>query len=163
MMKTISSFLFLSAIVCLLTLGACQQKKNTETVAEPAPAAPSAPAYPALGNREISQLYANADKIDIIFYNLPISVNQEDIASVRNTVLYISPVGTVIKTNCQPLGRMSWMAKGEIMQEADVYCETGCNYLVFMKDNKPVAANALELAGIEFFKNIISQVEKTKK
>lgn len=161
-MKNITVFLSLAVILGLLTLDACQPKKNTEAIAEPAPALPAAPAYPALGNREISQLYASADKIDIIFYNLPISVSQESIASVRNSVLYISPVGTLLNANCRPLGRMSWMAKGEIIQEADVYCETGCNYLIFMKDNKPVAANALELAGIEFFKNIISQVEKSK-
>ena len=152
----------LTAFLGLITIEACQPKKNTDAAAEPAPPAPAVPAYPALGNREISQLYASADKIDIIFYNLPISVNQEDIASVRNTVLYISPVGSVMNAGCQPLGRLSWMSKGVIMQEADVYCDTGCNYLIFMKDNKPFAANAMELAGVEFFKNIISQVEKAK-
>lgn len=161
-MKILSTCLSVATIVCLLTINACQPKKDAEVTAEAAPPVPAAPAYPALGNREISQLYASADKIDIIFYNLPISVNQEDPASVKNTVLYISPASSVLSTTCQPLGRMSWMSKGVIMQEADVYCATGCNYLIFMKDNKPFAANALELAGIEFFKNIISQVEKAK-
>lgn len=160
MIKNLYFALSLCTIFSLIVIEACQPKKNTEVTEEAA--APPAPAYPALSNREISQLYANADKIDIIFYDLPISVNQEDISSVRNTVLYISPVSSVINTGCKALGRMSWMSKGVIMQEADVYCATGCTYLIFMKDNKPVAANALELAGVEFFKNILSQVEKNK-
>ena len=37
----------------------------------------------------------------------------------------------------------------------------GCEYLLFMEDSKPVAANAMSQAGIQFFKNIISQVEQT--
>lgn len=160
MIKTLYVVLSLCTILSVTAIEACQPKKNTEVTEEVA--APPAPAYPALGNREISQLYANADKIDIIFYDLPISVNQDDISSVRNTVLYISPASSVINTNCKALGRMSWMSKGVIMQEADVYCNTGCTYLIFMKDNKPFAANALELAGVEFFKNILSQVEKNK-
>lgn len=160
MIKTLYVVLSLCTILSVTAIEACQPKNNTEVTEEVA--APPAPAYPALGNREISQLYANADKIDIIFYDLPISVNQDDISSVRNTVLYISPASSVINTNCKALGRMSWMSKGVIMQEADVYCTTGCTYLIFMKDNKPFAANALELAGVEFFKNILSQVEKNK-
>jgi hypothetical protein len=162
MMKQLATLLILLALTGLLSIEACQQKKETEVAADAAQPAPAVPAYPALGNREISELYASADKVDIIFYNLPISVNQEDASSVRNTVLYISPVAAVMNAGCKPLGRLSWMSKGVIVQEADVYSDSGCNYLIFMKDNKPVAANALELAGIEFFKNIISQVEKNK-
>jgi len=156
----------LLCIVCslLITAWSCKSDK-TEAQTTPevaAPAAPAAPSYPPLGNQVVSQLYADADKVDIIFYNLPISVNQEDPASVKNTVLYVAPASPNITAACQPLGRLTWMAKGSIIKEADIYCEEGCQYLLFIENNKPVAANALQQAGVDFFKNIISQVEKQK-
>jgi hypothetical protein len=158
------SFLF-SFTVCLLILSwSCKPEKSEEQTetAVAAPAAPAPPAYPPLGNQVVAQLYADADKVDIIFYNLPISVNQEDPASVKNTVLYVAPASPNITATCQPLGRLTWMAKGSIIKEADIYCEEGCQYLLFIENNKPVAANALQQAGVDFFKNIISQVEKQK-
>ena len=147
----------------LLSIGlACKPEVKTET-SEPAAAVPAAPTYPALGNEAIGLLYGQADKVDIIFYNLPISVNQEDPSSVKNTVLFVSPATPNITGNCKPLGRLSWMQQGTIIREADVYCDTGCEYLLFMQDNKPFAANAMGPAGVAFFKNIISQVDQIKK
>lgn len=130
--------------------------QETEQVAEP-----SVPAYPALGNEVVSDLYAKADKVDIIFFYLPVSVNQEDPATVKSTVLYISPAAPKITAECKSVARISWISDGTIIREADVYVADGCEYLLFMEDSKPVAANAMSQAGIQFFKNIISQVEQT--
>jgi hypothetical protein len=155
--------LFISCFLSVTTLS-CQKAKTTETVESPAaPAVPPPPVYPALGNQDISQLYSQADKVDIIFYELPISVNQEDPNSVKSTVLYVSPAAPNITATCKPLGRLSWMHQGKIIREADVYCATGCEYLLFMEGNTPVAANAMGPEGVSFFKNILSQVEKLKK
>ena len=158
--------IFLVCFACslLITSWSCKgEKTEDQTTSEvAAPPVPAAPSYPPLGNQVVSQLYADADKVDIIFYNLPISVNQEDPASVKNTVLYVAPASPNITAACQPLGRLTWMAKGSIIKEADIYCEEGCQYLLFIENNKPVAANALQQAGVDFFKNIISQVEKQK-
>ena len=146
----------------LITLSAsCKSEAKTETT-EPVAAVPAPPTYPALGNEAIGTLYSQADKVDIIFYDLPISVNQDNPASVKNTVLYVSPAAPNITGNCKPLGRLTWMQQGNIIREADIYCDTGCEYLLFMQDNKPFAANAMGPAGVAFFKNVISQVEKQK-
>ncbi len=120
------------------------------------------PSYPPLGNEAISKLYADADQVDIIFFYLPISVNQEDPASVKSTVLYVSPAAPQITGQCKAIARLSWIAEGAIIKEADVFLDTGCIYLLFMEDNKPAAANAMSPAGVEFFNNIISQVEKKR-
>jgi hypothetical protein len=69
----------------------------------------------------------------------------------------------VITSTCKPIARLTWVSKGAILRDADVYCEAGCQYLIFMENNKPIAANALVQGGIDFFNNIISQVSKTKK
>ena len=156
------TFLLLLISACLITvIASCKSEVKTET-SEPVAATPAPPKYPALGNEAIGTLYSQADKVDIIFYDLPISVNQDNPASVKNTVLYVSPAAPNITGNCKPLGRLTWMQQGTILREADVYCDTGCEYLLFMQDNKPLAANAMGPAGVAFFKNIISQVEKQK-
>ena len=124
---------------------------------------PSASPYPQLSNQEIVQLYSIAEKVDIIFYNLPMSVNQDDAASAKNTVVYISPVSAIMSHPCKPLGRLSWLSQGEIVREADIYADTGCQYLIFMKDNHPFAANALSESGIQFFNQVLSKVQQQQK
>jgi hypothetical protein len=148
----------------MITAWSCKPSDTTDTTQkEPVVETPSRPIYPALGNQAIAELYSRADKVDIIFYNLPISVNQEDPKSVKNTALYVSPAAPNITADCKPLGRLSWMSEGVIIREADIYCEPGCEYLLFIEDNKPLAANAMVQAGVDFFKNIMSQVDKVKK
>ena len=160
MMKLLPTLLILLSIITMTGI-ACKKAAPEEVKAEE-PAPPPVPKYPSLSNQDISLLYSKADKVDIIFYKLPISVNQEDLASVRNTVLYVTPASPNITATCQAIARLSWMAEGTIMQEADVYCDAGCEYLLFMKNNQPFASNALAPEGVAFFKNIIAQVEKVK-
>ena len=152
------SSIFLSCL--LLSIGSCQEKKAVEIPTAPPVTEIQTPSYPALSNNEITQLYADVEKVDIIFYDLPISVNQEDAPSAKNTALYISPASPVITKTCKPIARLSFISKGSIVREADVYCDTGCQYLLFMEKNSPVAANAMAQGGIDFFNNIISQVSK---
>lgn len=150
---------FLSLIVLLAI--SCKEKKNTDTT-ETTIESPEKPAYPSLGNEALSKLYAETEKVDIIFYNLPISVNQDDAPSAKNTALYVSPASPNITKVCQPIARLTWLSNGTIAREADVYCEPGCQYFLFMENNQPIAANAMVQGGIEFFNNITSQVTKPK-
>jgi len=151
-------YLFSSALV----MYACKPatKENTSEI-KPSTAATSS--YPSLSNEEITKLYSIAEKVDMIFYNLPMSVNQDDAASAKNTVLYISPAPAIIANNCKPLGRLSWISQGVIVQEADIYVNTGCQYMIFMKNNQPVAANAMSESGVEFFNQIMNQAQSKGK
>ena len=152
-------YFFISLFLVVST--SCQEKKNTDTT-EITTAVPEIPTYPALGNEVLSRLYAETEKVDIIFYNLPISVNQEDAPSAKNTALYVSPASPNITKVCQPIARLTWVSQGTIAKEADVYFESGCQYFLFIENNQPIAANAMVQSGIDFFNNIISQVSKPK-
>jgi hypothetical protein len=163
-MKNLLPLLFLFAF---LTASGCkknQSGENAVTTPEATTPPPEATAleWPPLGNREVATLYSQADKVDIIFYNHPISVNQEDPASVKSTTLYVSPASPKITAQCKALGRLTWMTQGVIQREADIYCEPGCEYFVFIENNKPVYANAMGAAGVSFFRNIITQAEQYK-
>ena len=151
-------------LFAVLALAACSNKDSSGSDQQtsgkdsiPAPILDPAMRY--LSSAEVNQLYVQAEKVDMIFYNHPISVNQEDAASVKNTAMYVMPAPPSVTARCNPLGRLAWLAGGAILREADVYVGNGCNYLLFIENNKPIAANALANEAVEFFNNIISQVK----
>ncbi len=170
---TKSTFILMLIGISLILCTSCQpsQKdgeavaatsdKGTEVVNDTIP--PHNLPYAAIGNAYISQLYAETKSVDIIFYDLPISVNQDDEGAAKNTALFVSPTNPKITADCKPIGRLSWIANGKILREADVYMEQGCEYFMFMENNEGVAVNAMSPAGVEFFKKIISKADQKPK
>ena len=161
MVKFSARFIVSFSIISLLAFS-CTSSPKEEQSGNQSPES-SKTTYPPLSNGEITTLYSLAEKVDMIFYNLPMSVNQDDAASAKNTVLYVSPAPAIMDKPCKPLGRLSWIAQGAIIKEADVYVDTGCHYLIFMTDNQPVAANELSESGVQFFNQIINQVQQRQK
>ena len=149
-------------LCCCFYATACNNVKTEEAKVE-TPEKANVISYPALGNEILSKLYADAETVDIIFFNLPISVNQDDAASAKNSALYVSPAPVDINPNCKSLARISWMKEGTIIKEADVYLDSLCRYFIFMENNKPVAANVMHESGAQFFNSVISQVEARQK
>lgn len=149
----------LFSITAAIFILSCTPSK-TEEKQEVDEATPSPVTYPSLGNEELAKLYADAEKADIIFYNLPISVNQDDATSAKNSALYVSPAPAIMGTSCKPMGRLSWIADGAIIKEADFYADSLCRYFVFMTNNQPAAANAMSESGYQFFKSVITQVQQ---
>ncbi len=152
-------------LLLIVLAGSCTSKKNDST-----PAVTSAvdtlsfqPKLPFLTSEEVNKIYSLSEKVDMIFYNLPISVSQDDVASVKNTALYVVPAAPKVTRSCAALGRLAFLTNGKIFREADIYVGEGCNYLVFMENNQPVAANAMATEGIQFFNKITSQVNAMKK
>jgi len=123
----------------------------------------SAATLPFVSSQDVNTLYSQAEQVDIIFYDLPISVNQDDAASAKNTVLYVTPAGPVISNTCKPVGRLSWISGGKIIKEADFYIGEGCNHFVFMENGQAVYKNAMDPAGVQFFQTIMSQVKPPDK
>ncbi|MEO5907287.1 MAG: hypothetical protein ABIQ11_11210 [Saprospiraceae bacterium] len=152
-MKHLRPTIRLFTFVLFPILLSCASKTETkdEKVSDPN-------ALPALGTQALTDLYVAAEVVDMIFYDMPISLNQDDAKSAKNSVLYISPTVATFNPSCKALGRLSWMTKGAIYKEADIYVDSLCNYFVFMENNQPVAINAMSESGIQFFKTIISQV-----
>ncbi|HJW30871.1 MAG TPA: hypothetical protein VJ508_16670 [Saprospiraceae bacterium] len=150
--------LFPLLTITLIVFAACSGKKGNGTSTEQ-PASAAQNSLPFLSNLEISKLYAMSQKVDIIFYNLPISVSQDDEESAKNTVLYITPASPANMGSCKAIGRLSWISEGKIVREADFYLGDNCHYLVFMEHNQPVFANDMGKEGVEFFTNIMNQAK----
>jgi len=106
------------------------------------------------------RLLAECDYVDILFFDSPVSMGQDDYAGIQSTLTFITKQIAKPAPDCKPLGRISYMIKGEIIAEADFYCSEGCTYMLFMEDNKPKYANVLSPNGIQFFQNILLQIQK---
>ena len=159
----ISSIIFTTCIFILL-LSACQQKKDSGPAEGLKDTSTSRPAQlPFMQSVDVNTLYSIAQSVDIIFYKLPISVNQDDPASAKNSVLYIVPALPSISNKCEAVGRMSWMSDGKIVREADFFLGQGCNYFEFMENGLPAYRNAMAPAGVEFFSTIVNQAKAAVK
>lgn len=114
---------------------------------------------PFLSQADIQSLHDVTEKVDILFYKLPISVSQDDPPSAKNSVGYIAPASPAITAQCPASGRIAWIADGKIVREADFHLGDGCNYFRFLENNAFVYENAIGTEGIQFFTTIVNQVD----
>lgn len=161
-MKIASSF-FATVMLCAV-LSACKhQNDNATTNASNTATTTRAPTLPFLQSSDVNKLYSMAESVDVIFYKLPISVNQDDPTSAKNTALYVVPASPNISSTCEPVGRLSWISNGKIFREADFYIGEGCNHFVFMENGQPAYKNAMSPEGVQFFQTVMSQVRPPDK
>lgn len=116
--------------------------------------------YPALPEATLQLLQANADFIDMTFYNYPISTNQSDMSSVRPSLTYWDPEPARIPTACKPAGHIWFQSKGNNLAEADFYFSPDCYYYVFYENGKPAFANPMNARGVAFFERILKPFMK---
>lgn len=128
--------------------------KNENKVVQPKQELPIMPV------EEIKYLLGNGDAIDFIFHNLPFSVNQTELQSVRTTIAGIG-LEPVNSNECQSIGRMFVQVKGDIVMEAEIYYDgADCHYYVFYKDKKPVYANQMRPNALSFYNELMNSVNR---
>ena len=115
---------------------------------------------PGLDIQAYKNLIENCELIDYIFHDLPFSMSQDHRSSIVTNLQFISS-STVDQLNrdCKSTARIMYSVNGEIVTEAELYFSEGCIYFVFVKDEKPYAANLMTEKGIVFYNNIINQVK----
>ncbi len=140
----------------------CKPKADkTKPIVTTTPAAtPTGPAIPGLPQDVMIKLLNECTYIDYIFHVLPFSLSQSEDPSIDQNIAFIdvnNPLGT-IPTGCKPDARKFFQIKGEIVYDVDVYITQNCKFYVFVdKNNKPIYANKMTQAGINFYENIIKQ------
>jgi hypothetical protein len=115
---------------------------------------------PGIPSEKIVELWEKCELVDYIFHNLPFSLNQSEKPAIRANLNFIGtdPVGKV-NLDCKPMGREFFQIGGEIVLEADVYYSPGCYFYVFVDGNTPIYANTISEAGMNFYKQITTQVK----
>lgn len=156
-----------------IAIFSCKPTTQTTTAAESATTAqtplPSTAIkgqpVPPMGKDYFDKLYKNVDAIDYIFYDLPFSMSQTELTAVQSNVGFISTGGPGgIPASCgKALGRKFFKNNGEMLAEAEMYFSDGCRFYVFMDGNKKVYANNMTQQGINFYNNIINQIQAPSK
>lgn len=114
--------------------------------------------FDSVPNEMMKNLWDNCTGIDYLFHKLPFSMSQTDKASIQTNLSYIDRAPqTSIPSNCKPIGRNFFQVNGDIVMEADLYYSEGCQFFVFVENEKPIYANKMTDAGIQFFTNMIQQ------
>lgn len=112
-------------------------------------------------SKEVFQkILQEGDHIDIIFNDLPLSMNQDGNSALYQDLQYISsrPMKT-LATDCSPLARKIYLSKGEIIMEADLYFGPECYFQVFIKDGKELYGNYLTSQGVAFVEQLLKQAQ----
>jgi hypothetical protein len=115
---------------------------------------------PSLDVKTYSNLLQKCDFIDYIFHQLPISMSQDERSSIVSNLKFISNQPVVNMNNtCSSMARIMYSINGEIVTEAEMYFGDGCTYFVFVKNEKPYAANLMTQDGAVFYNNILNQIK----
>lgn len=144
--------------IAALSFSACKDQKDTPTKS---PAA-KLPAMPSVPPEILNKLMDECTGIDYVFHELPFSLSFQEEPGIDQNIAFIDPYTPVgqIPPGCKPLARKLFLIKGEIAFEADVYYSGKCQFYVFIgKDKKPLYANGMTRAGIEYYKQVFQQAQ----
>lgn len=155
-------------LFCLLLVSNCGDTSNVDAASadETAPSTEvqnntptQMPEYPSISIDRLEHLWNNATYMDVVFYQLPVSLNQSDNAQIRSTIAGVGEKPPVINPNCQSIGRIFFQVGGENVEQAEIYFNEGCTYYVWLEDDQPAYANEMTDAAINFYNNIFQQVQ----
>jgi hypothetical protein len=151
---------FLFVVACL----SCNSKPGENNTSDNTPAQPnttskatSMDSLTSISPDAMRDLWQNCTAVDIIFYETNFSLSQDEKASIQNLLGYFLPTPVQHNPQCKPMGRITFIADGEIRQEADIYLSENCTYFIWMKDTRPAHINSMAPQGVAFFNKVISQ------
>ena len=158
MSRTVFSFLI------ALVFAACQNQKApagqaTEQAAPEEKAAPQA-TLPSVPLALLEKIWNEGTQVDLIFYNLPFTMSMDEKPAIQHTVRHIAEDPAPLVPGCQPMGRITFQAEGEILLEGDFYFSTGCTYYVFYEKQEKKYANYMTNEGINYFNQQIKQASQ---
>jgi hypothetical protein len=163
-MKFFKLLLFISTMFFLAQCNTGEQSPKSSQAVVQQPAQPTGPQIPSIPKEIMSKLYNECTYTDYIFFDLPFSMSQDEKYSIRANLNYISVVALgTIPTNCKAMGRQFFHIEGDIVLEANVYFEDGCQFYVFVDGETPLYANLMSDKGIEFYSTMIQQAIDSQK
>lgn len=159
----LSRLLFLAS--CLLLLSHCGNNNSADKTTEAstkqtstAPAAATA-SYPSIPVERLEYLWNNATYMDVVFYELPVSMNQSSLESIRTTLAHIAEEVPAISPNCKSIGRIFFQVGQQNVESAEIYFQPGCTFYLWLENDKPAYANQMTEDGVGFYNNIFKSVQ----
>ncbi len=152
MLRTLLSLLLL---VLLCTCAPSPKETDPTTSA----AVTDAATYPSINLDRLVYLWENATYLDATFYNLPISINQSELAQIQQTIATVGEDPATIAAGCSPVGHIWFQVNGKNIEEADIYFQPNCIAYVWYEEGKPAYSNVMTEGGINFYNNIFKSVQ----
>jgi hypothetical protein len=146
----------LALLLSTLILACGSDNKNSSDAA--AGAAPPA-TLPSIELSKLEYLFENATYMDATFYDIPVSINQNELPQIQQTLATVSTESMEMVPNCKAVGHIWFQVNGKNVEEADIYFEADCIGYVWYKDGKPAYSNKMTVQGVNFYGNIFEQVK----
>lgn len=147
------SVLFLS----LCGLNACSGDKPAATSGEAAPAATTQALGP-MPASELESLAANSTGIDYSFFEPDFSVSMYERSEITEELQNISAQAAQPDPACKLTAMIFFKKDAELLYTGEFYFSDRCAYIIFLRNNQKVYANALSEDGKIIYKAIIDNI-----
>lgn len=111
---------------------------------------------PSITNEKMQDLFKNLVSIDYVFYNTDFTISIDE-KNARQNLFYFSTRAAKKLDGQKAVGRAFYVANGDIALSAEIYFGATQleRYFVFLKDDKPYAANYISPQGATFFDQVV--------
>lgn len=151
---------FSISLLCHCNPNPASTASQTPATTQPAADNTQGKSYPSIPIERLQYLWDNASYMDVVFYELPISMNQSSLASIRTTLAHIAEVTPTISPNCKSIGRIFFQVGPKNVETAEIYFQPGCTCYLWLENDKPVYANNMTEEGVAFYNNIFKSVQE---
>jgi hypothetical protein len=149
------------ALLLALIFCTCAPSAKTEDAPETMPTtATDEVTYPSIDLDRLVYLWENATYMDATFYTWPISINQNELDQIRQTIATVGEDSFPLPSTCKAVGHIWFQIDGVNVEEADIYFTSGCIGYVWYEEGKPAYSNRMTEGGINFYNNIINTVQQ---
>lgn len=162
-------------ILSLLSVVACQPNTSNnkgEATPQAQPGDPGASTesdaqvsyvkYPMLPDSILRYMLANCDNMEVIFNDLPISMNPGGQAACRSNIEHFAGLPASLHPNSKPQARAFYQTNGEEIISADLYFDDYSKGFVFFVDNQPTYSNQMSEKGVNYYTNILGSIQQAK-
>ncbi len=150
---TIIGVLFLS----LCYLSACNSDKPAASPGETPPAA-ATQALPPLPVSELQALATHSTGIDYSFFEPDFSLSMYERSEIAEDLENISGLPAQIDPACKLTAMIFFKKDTELLYTGELYFSDRCAYIIFLKNNQKVYANALSEDGKTIYKAIMDNI-----
>lgn len=144
----------------LILIVSCGEPKTAPSEQEPVASAEEA-VHGTVPKDKIMQLYETADKVDVLFNDISVSLSQVTQQDVKGQISFLAPGEVPKKLNCSETAVIIYQSKGDIIADGRMYLRGDCHYVVFYEDNKPVYGAFLTDQAMEFYRKILAAGQST--
>ncbi|MEL6388967.1 MAG: hypothetical protein AAFQ02_02310 [Bacteroidota bacterium] len=113
---------------------------------------------------EYEKIVAETKQIDYVFYEIPLSLNEDAVdALYRDLDLISTDPAPGIPLGCKPIARKIYMGDNDVVIEADLYFSDGCYLQIFIRDQRPLFGNLLNTDGAVYYEGMMRSIEEERR